>query len=449
MSEWKRYKISDFADVIGGGTPSTKIEEYYGGSIPWLTPKDMSTHNEKYIEHGARNITELGLQKSSARLLPKGTVLFTSRAPIGYIAITKGEVSTNQGFKSLICDEKIAHNEYIYYLLKSKVKEIESIASGSTFKEVSGKVLKEFTVELPPLQTQKKIAHILSTLDEKIELNRKMNETLEKMAQAIFKSWFVDFEPVHAKAKCKNEAELEAAAKELGISKEILELFPSEFEESELGMIPKGWEYDILSNHITVTKGKSYKSSELQESRTALVTLKSFLRGGGYRMDGIKPYTGKYKDEQIIQPGELIIAYTDVTQAADIIGKPAIVLPDESIDILVASLDVGIVRTKTQKINIMFLYHLFKTKRFQGYILGHTSGTTVLHLSKGWLDGYNILLPSQEIMDRYNELVSSLFNKMRLNIEEIRSLQKTRDTLLPKLLSGELDLSKLDLEAGL
>ena len=265
-SEWKQYKISEFAKVIGGGTPSTKIDEYYGGSIAWLTPKDMSTHNSKYISYGSRNITELGLSKSSAKIVPKGTVLFTSRAPIGYIAIAEQDVSTNQGFKSLICDADIAHNEFIYYLLQKQVPAIESIASGSTFKEVSGGVLKDFVVTLPPLPTQKKIANILSTLDDKIELNRKMNQTLEAMAQALFKSWFVDFDPVHLKAGCKSDAELERGARELGISKEVLELFPSEFEESELGMIPKGWSYDSLANYISVTKGKSYKSAELGES---------------------------------------------------------------------------------------------------------------------------------------------------------------------------------------
>ena len=119
-----------------------------------------------------------------------------------------------------------------------------------------------------------------------------MNQTLEEMAQALFKSWFVDFDPVHAKANASSNADYDQIAKELGISREVLDLFPDEFEESELGMIPKGWDIANLANHIEVIKGKSYKSSELQESRTSLVTLKSFLRGGGYRTDGIKPYTG-------------------------------------------------------------------------------------------------------------------------------------------------------------
>ena len=441
-SEWKNCTLDDIGTIKTGKTPPAKIGNAYGDGLPFITPRDMD--ERKFIRSTERCLTEDGVNSIKNYVIPEYSVSVSCiGSDMGKVIMTDKPSITNQQINSIIVNTTKYFPEYIYYNLSNRRKELRNIAGGTTMPIINKTDFSKISIQIPPLQIQKKIAHILSTLDDKIELNRKMNETLEAMAQALFKSWFVDFDPVHAKAQAKSEEELEVAATKLDISKEILDLFPSEFEESEMGMIPKGWKHDTLSKHISVTKGKSYKSSELEESSTALVTLKSFLRGGGYRTDGVKPYTGKYKDEQIIQPGELIMAYTDVTQAADVIGKPAIVLPDEAIDILVASLDVGIVRTKTQKINIMFLYHLFKTKRFQGYILGHTSGTTVLHLAKGWLDGYNILLPSQEIMDRYNKLVSSLFNKMRLNIEEIRSLQKTRDTLLPKLLSGELDVSNI------
>jgi len=453
-SEWKTVTVKDVlytTDYVANGSFAAlknnvtylEAKDYavlirlvdfnnnWNGPFVYVNKDSYNFLKKSYVEHKDVIISNVGANV--------GTVF---QAPNLNMPMTLGPNSV-----LIKPDNEDVDRDYIYYFFTSSVGQgkLFAIVSGSAQPKFNKTGLRNIKLPLPPLPIQKKIAHILSTLDDKIELNRKMNKTLEAMAQALFKSWFVDFDPVHAKAQAKSEQELEVAASKLDISKEILDLFPSEFEESEMGMIPLGWAYDTLSNHILVTKGKSYKSSELQESRTALVTLKSFLRGGGYRTDGVKPYTGKYKDEQVIQPGELIMAYTDVTQDADVIGKPAIVLPDEAIDILVASLDVGIVRTKTQKINIMFLYHLFKTKRFQGYILGHTSGTTVLHLAKGWLDGYNILLPSQEIMNRYNKLVSSLFNKLRLNIEEIRSLQKTRDTLLPKLLSGELDVSNINI----
>jgi len=444
-SSFSVLTLEEIGSIQTGKTPPGKVKNAYGVGIPFITPKDMD--GRKFIRNTERYLTEEGVNSIKNYVVPEYSVSVSCiGSDMGKVIMTDRPSITNQQINSIVVDNTKYSPEYIYYNMSNRRNELRKMAGGTTMPIINKTDFSKINIQLPSLTIQKKIAHILSTLDDKIELNRKMNQTLEMMAQALFKSWFVDFDPVHVKATCKSEQELESAATELGISKEILELFPSKFKESEMGMIPKGWSEDNLSNHISVTKGKSYKSSELEESRTALVTLKSFLRGGGYRIDGIKPYIGKYKDEQIVKPGELIMAYTDVTQAADVIGKPAIVLADESIDTLVASLDVGIVRTKSQVVNIMFLNQLFKTRKFQGYILGHTSGTTVLHLAKGWFDSYIILLPNQEIMDVFDKLVSSLFKQIQLNIEQVRSLQKTRDTLLPKLLSGELDVSSLELD---
>ena len=193
-SEWKEYRLDEIGDIVSGGTPSTKNEDYYGNEIPWITPKDLSGYDSKYISKGERSITKLGLEKSSAKLLPKGTILFSSRAPIGYVAIAQEDLCTNQGFKNIVCNPQVAHNEFIYYRMKLAKEELESVAGGSTFKEVSGKVMKEFKIKLPSIEQQKRIASILSSLDDKIELNNEMNKTLEEMAQSIFKRWFVDFE---------------------------------------------------------------------------------------------------------------------------------------------------------------------------------------------------------------------------------------------------------------
>ncbi|MCO5382141.1 MAG: restriction endonuclease subunit S [Methanosarcina barkeri] len=191
---WNVKKIGDIGNVIGGGTPSTKEESYYNGAIPWITPKDLSNYSSVFIEKGERNITKEGLENSSARLMPAGTVLFSSRAPIGYVAIAKNEVSTNQGFKSIVCNENFANNIFVYYSLKYNAKKIESISSGSVFKEVSGTALKNFKIIVPTLEEQDRIANILYSLDQKIDLNRQMNNTLEQIAQALFKRWFIDFE---------------------------------------------------------------------------------------------------------------------------------------------------------------------------------------------------------------------------------------------------------------
>jgi type I restriction enzyme S subunit len=190
---FRRMKLSEIGQIVAGGTPKTKIEEYWNGDVPWITPKDLSSHAGMYISRGERNISQVGLDNSSAKLLPKGTVLFTSRAPIGYVAIARNEVTTNQGFKSIIVNDE-HDNIFTYYLLKNNIDIIENHANGSTFKEISGSVMKSLEFGIPSLREQKAIAHILSTLDDKIEVNNQINKTLENMAQAIFKQWFVDFE---------------------------------------------------------------------------------------------------------------------------------------------------------------------------------------------------------------------------------------------------------------
>ena len=194
MSNWIKVRIEDIGEVVGGSTPSTKNDKYYGGDIAWITPKDLSNFDGRFISSGERNITEAGLESCSARLLPKHTVLFTSRAPIGYIAIASNDLATNQGFKSIIPNEKIDYL-FLYYLLKYNKDKIESVGSGTTFKEVSGASMKKIEVRIPQdKREQKRIAAILSSLDDKIEINTRMNKVLEETARALFHRWFVEFE---------------------------------------------------------------------------------------------------------------------------------------------------------------------------------------------------------------------------------------------------------------
>ena len=191
MAEWIECKISDIGTVVGGATPSTKkTENYEGGNIAWITPKDLSTFSGRYIKRGERNITEIGLKSCSTQLLPKNTVLFSSRAPIGYVAIAANEVCTNQGFKSVIPNEE-TDPLFLFYLLKHNKEKIEAMGSGTTFKEVSGNTMKNIIVRVPSdKEVQKNIASILGTLDDKIEENERINNNLEQQAQAIFENEF-------------------------------------------------------------------------------------------------------------------------------------------------------------------------------------------------------------------------------------------------------------------
>lgn len=173
-----RCKLKDLGEIVGGSTPSTKDASNYGGDISWITPKDLTELKGRYIEKGARNITEKGYKSTSTKMLPIHSVLFSSRAPIGYVAINTKEVCTNQGFKSIIPNEKTNYM-FLYYLLKYHKSYIDSLGSGTTFKEVSGNVMKNIEVSVPnQLSDQIKIAKILSIIDDKIEENNRTNNNL-------------------------------------------------------------------------------------------------------------------------------------------------------------------------------------------------------------------------------------------------------------------------------
>ena len=179
MGEWKTCTLSALGTVVGGATPSTKkTENYDGGTIAWITPKDLAGFSGRFISRGERNITEVGLRSCSAQLMPAHTVLFSSRAPIGYIAISEQEVCTNQGFKSVVPNDNTDYM-FLYYLLKYNKDKIEHLGSGTTFKEVSGSTMRGVEVRVPAsLEEQKQIASVLAALDDKIEKNAEVNKNL-------------------------------------------------------------------------------------------------------------------------------------------------------------------------------------------------------------------------------------------------------------------------------
>lgn len=153
---WTFVRLKHIGEIVGGGTPKTNINEYWDGNIPWLTPADFSGYEKMYISAGARTITELGLKSSSAQMLPAGSVLYSSRAPIGYIAIAANSVSTNQGFKSVVPYD-FAMSPYLYYCLKARTDDIVQRATGTTFKEISGSEMAETIIPLPPINEQQRI----------------------------------------------------------------------------------------------------------------------------------------------------------------------------------------------------------------------------------------------------------------------------------------------------
>ena len=204
---YKKVKISDIGKIVSGATPKTKDVDNYGGSIAWITPADLSGYTSKYISHGSRNITQKGYDSCSTHLMPRGTVLFSSRAPIGYVAIAENPICTNQGFKSIVPNDDI-DSEFLYYQLQYLRKKIQEKGSGTTFKEISGKVLGETDIVVPSLEEQSRIVarieELFSELDKAVDTLKTTKEQLEVYRQAVLKEIFdsVSTTSVHIKDVC-------------------------------------------------------------------------------------------------------------------------------------------------------------------------------------------------------------------------------------------------------
>lgn len=436
-SEWREIRVGDLVShgalLISDGY-RVRNEELGSEGIPFVRGGDIgdgwiNTDTEDHIK------PEL-VDRVRAKLTQPGDAAFITKGTVGRAGRLRADqpnvVFAPQVAYWRVTDPTVLDPGYIFYLMRSY--EFQSAldavkthgAMAADYVSISQQL--DFRFRFPSLETQRAIAHILGTLDDKIELNRRMNETLEATARALFKSWFVDFDPVRAKAEGRDP----------GLPPHIADLFPESFDDSELGVIPRGWGLAALGELIDTIKGRSYKSEELVESDTALVTLKSFARGGGYRPDGLKSFAGTYRAEQIVAPGELVIACTDVTQAAEVIGRPAIVRGTGGYRRLVASLDTVIVRPRGSSMTRAFLYFLARAEAFVAHTYAHTTGTTVLHLAKEAVPSFMFARPSTQLVEQFDALASPALDRIQALQEESETLAALRDTLLPKLISGEL-----------
>lgn len=402
--EWKYYKVDEFAEIVGGGTPKTDIATYWNGSIPWLTPKDLSGYTNRFISHGERYISAEGLKNSSAKIVPAGTVLLTSRAPVGYVAIAKSEACTNQGFRSLIPKEGF-DSEFIYYLLFHNTEYLKSHATGTTFQELSGGSLKNLSFQIPSLKTQKNIVRILGSLDDKIALNREMNKTLESMAQAIFKSYFVDFE----------------SFKE------------GEFVESELGMIPKGWEVGQLGDNIKIIDNRGKTPPICTEVTEYPIIEVNALSGDNRTVNysAIKKYVSEETYNSWFRAGHP--KKNDILlSTVGSVGEVAM-FPDNR-----GSIAQNVVALRAINTSPYYLYQALVNMKDK--LKGLDIGSVQPSIKVTQMTKIHFLWPEQHVLEKFDSHVENFVQKIHLNETEIEALSQVRDTLLPKLLSGEMEV---------
>jgi len=454
-SEWEEVKVQDIlytTDYVANGSfAALKENVTYRDSPDYAVLIRLVDYNRswnggfKYVDEDSYEF----LKKSS--LEPKDVIISNVGANLGTVfQAPELSLPMTLGPNAILLkpDRDDVDRDYIYYFFMSRIGqgEISGIVSGSAQPKFNKTHFRAIKLSLPPLATQKTIAHILSTLDDKIELNRKMNETLESMAQAIFKSWFVDFDPVHAKAGASSEDELDKAAKDLGISREVLDLFPSEFEESELGLIPKGWEPQALGDICSViTKGTTPKKADLEGATdTAVIPfikVKDITSEGEIKRDSLEKvpssvHLGAIK-RSILKQDDLLFSI------AGTIGRVAVV--DSDLDNSNTNQAVGIIRLRNKVHHLSLIWLALQSNLTQMNIASKVVQAVQANTSLTNLRDIPVLLPTTVLLNRWNDVVEGLLDKLRANRIESRSLVETRDTLLPKLLSGELDVSNLNL----
>ena len=267
---------------------------------------------------------------------------------------------------------------------------------------------------LPPLPEQRAIAAVLGSLDDKIELNRRMNETLEALAQSLFKSWFVDFDAVRASG--------------------------GKFQDSAIGPVPKGWKVERFDKHITADRGLSYKGEGLRDDGTGLPmhNLNSVYEGGGYKHEGIKYYGGEYREKHLLQPGDMIVTNTEQGFDHLLIGHAAIVPKRYGPQGLFSHHIYRVRHKPTSPFSPHYLVELFNNRRWHYWISGFSNGTTINMLPKDALEMPLLVVPPDELVKKFTALAEAVHEKAAANLEESRTLAALRDALLPKLLSGEL-----------
>ena len=317
----------------------------------------------------------------------------------------------------VITPQKGINNVFLYYLLSqdSFFDYVMSGSKGCKMPRGDKKYIMEWSIPVFDSINQQQIVGILSSLDAKIETNNKLNVKLEEMAQAIFKSWFVDFEPFKDKP----------------------------FHETELGMIPEGWEVKRLCDIVDNIGGYSYKGNELKESTTAMCTIKNFERNGGFKIDGYKEIipSDKLKESQELSLFDVVVAHTDLTQNAEVIGNPAIILSKSNYNRIIFSMDLTKVISKNMNVSKSLLYCILRNKRFKNHALGYVNGTTVLHMSKKAVPDYMLAFPKDSvILASLSKCFDSIFGRMHEIYEENDRLASLRDTLLPRLMSGEIKI---------
>ena len=381
MEEWKEYKLEEVGKITTGKTPKTAIKEFFEGNILFVTPADINTPY-KYVYSTARYLSEEGLSSISSNCIEKGSICVSCIGNIGYVGIVDMKCASNQQINSITVNQE-HDRDFVYYAIKNLWPYFKNYEGQSTTLSILNKgQFSKIVIKAPQKEIQQRIASILSSLDEKIEINRRINANLEQQAQALFNSWFVDFEPF------KNQS----------------------FVESEFGMIPEGWKIGKLEELIDIKYGKDHKK---------LIDGPIPVYGSG----GLMRYAEKalYAGESVLIPRKGTL--------------DNIMYVNEEF----WTVDTMFFSIPKKKDVALFVYLLLKNKDMSSMNVG----SAVPSMTTKILNNITVVIPPNEVFSKFNSIVRSLSEKIQHNQKVNITLSGIRDTLLPRLMSGELEVKDI------
>ena len=401
--EWKEVRLGDVCTrVCSGGTPKSTNLSYYGGEIPWLNTKEIDFNR---IYSTEKTITDSGLNNSSAKwIVPNTVTVAMYGATAGKSCIVKVPMTTNQACCNLTINDEVADYEFVYYSLKNDYTTLASLANGGAQQNLNAQIIKDYVLKMPSLADQRRITSILSSLDRKIELNNKINADLEEMAQAIFKNWFVDFEPFK----------------------------DGKFVDSELGMIPEGWKVGRLDEIADVVGGSTPSKAKPEY----------------YTQKGIAWLTPKdLSNHPAVYTSRGVIDITEEgynSTSTKLMPKGTILFTSRAPIgyISIAQNDIctnqGFKSLVPKKAGTCFLYCFLKYVTPE--IENKSTGSTFKEASGSLMKSLQVIMPEQKVFEDFETIVSPLFARIESLEKENSRLSLLRDTLLPRLMSGELEV---------
>ncbi len=419
LVETPRVPLAEICSRISsGGTPSRKRPDYFGSGAdhPWVKSQELL---DGTIRGTSEHITDAGLKNSSAKYYQPGTVLLAMYgANVGQLGLLGIPATVNQAICGLCVDPSRAEPRYVFYAVLTTRRDLVGLAAGAAQQNLNQELIRQFSIPLPPLPTQRRIVAILSPYDDLIENNTRRIRLLEEMVQRIYRAWFVDFQyPGH-------------------------ETVP--LVESELGPIPQGWAVAPMGDHVRVVRGRSYRGVDLAErGGLPFVNLKCVARDGGFRADGLKRYVGEFKHAHRVVRGDIVVAVTDMTQERRIVARAA-QIPELDEDFGIISMDL--VKIVPTDVPGEYLHGMLRYSDFADEVKAHANGANVLHLHPDRITDFRTVFPSMDLAERYAALVAPM-EALRDRLESAsQRLRVARDALLPRLISGEIDVEHLDIQ---